>query len=214
MKRLESEEYYTRDKYHEARQNKLMKNLSTRERIFLMRLYIWRDELAEEKNKTKEQILPKRLMAAIVKNIKSGKEALKDNRTISNRSIERNWDAFKKMFDKAATKEEKEVAQSIKFIDEINDEMILTNEMLFILVKQKCAEFGISQSLILQKSQLSKAQLGDTSLGFMKGWRRTFLGDDFIKLLLKPGSMKMELTGRKCIVNFTDSTKESNKSES
>ena len=213
MKRLESEEYYTRDKYHEARQNKLMKNLSTRERIFLMRLYIWRDELAEEKNKTKEQILPKRLMAAIVKNIKSGKEALKDNRTISNRSIERNWNAFKKMFDKEATKEEQEVAQSIQFIDEINDEMVLTNEMLFILVKQKCAEFGISQSLILQKSQLSKAQLGDTSLGFMKGWRRTFLGDDFIKLLLKPGSMKMELTGRKCIVNFTDSTKDSIKSK-
>lgn len=212
MKRLESEEYYIRDKYHEARQNKLMKNLSTRERIFLMRLYIWRDELAEEKNKTKEQVLPKRLMATIVRNIKAGKEALKDNRTISNRSIERNWEDFKKMYNKDATKEEKEVAQSIKFIDELKDDMILTNEMLFILVKQKCEEFGISQSLILQKSQLSKAQYGDTSLGFMKGWRRTFLGDDFIKLLLNPGTMKMELKGRQCVVNFTDKTKEDPKS--
>ena len=207
MERLESEEYYVRDKYHEARQNKLMKNLSTRERVFLMRLYIWRDELAAEKNKTKEQALPKRLLATIVKNIKSGKEALKDNRTISNRTIERNWDAFKKMFDKAATEEELDVAQNIKFIDDVNDEMALTNEMLFILVKQKCEESGISQSLILQKSQLSKAQFGDTSFGFMKGWRRSFLGDDFIKLLLKPGTMKMDLKGRRCIVDFTENTK-------
>lgn len=207
MRRLESEEYYVREKYHEARQNKLMKNLSTRERIFLMRLYIWRDELASQKNKTKEQVLPKRLMATIVKNIKAGKEALKDNRTISNRSIERNWDDFKKLYEKEATKDEKAVAQNIKFIDDVSDEMALTNEMLFILVKQKCAEFGISQSLILQKSQLSKAQFGDTSLGFMKGWRRSFLGDDFIKLLLKPGMMKMQLSGRQCIVDFTENTK-------
>ena len=202
MRRLESEEYYVREKYHEARQNKLMKNLSTRERIFLMRLYIWRDELAETKNKTKEQVLPKRLMATIVKNIKSGKEALKDNRTISNRSIERHWVDFKKLYDKAATKEEKDVAQNIQFKDEVNDEMALTNEMLFILVKQKCSESGISQSLVLQKSSLSKAQFGDTTLDFMSGWRKQFLGDDFINLLLKPGSMKMELTGRTCIVNF------------
>jgi len=202
MRRLESEEYYVREKYHEARQNKLMKNLSTRERIFLMRLYIWRDELAETKNRTKEQVLPKRLMATIVKNIKSGKEALKDNRTISNRSIERHWVDFKKLYDKAATKEEKDVAQNIQFKDEVNDEMALTNEMLFILVKQKCSESGISQSLVLQKSSLSKAQFGDTTLDFMSGWRKQFLGDDFINLLLKPGSMKMELTGRTCIVNF------------
>jgi len=212
MRRLESEEYYVREKYHEARQNKLMKNLSTRERIFLMRLYIWRDELAEEKNKTKEQVLPKRLMATIVKNIKSGKEALKDNRTISNRSIERHWVDFKKLYDKPATKEEKGVAQNIQFRDDVNDEMALTNEMLFILVKQKCSEFGISQSLVLQKSSLGKAQLGDTTLDFMSGWRRQFLGDDFINLLLKPGSMKMELTGRKCIVNFNEKKAEPSKS--
>ena len=209
MRRLEKEEFYIRDKYHEARQNKLMKNLSTRERIFLMRLYIWRNELAEEKNKTKEQVLPKRLMATIVRNIKAGKEALKDNRTISNRSIERNWDAFKKLFDKTASKEEIKVAQNIKFIDEISTEMSLTIEMLFILVKQKCAESGISQSLVLQKNNLSKAQFGDTSLEFMKGWRRTFLGDDFIKLLLNPGTMKMDLNGRSCVVNFEKITKES-----
>jgi len=204
MKRLETTEYYVRDKFHEARQNKLMKNLNVRERIFLMRLYIWRNTIAEEKNKTKEQVLPKRLMAAIVKNIRSGKEALKDNRTISNRSIERNWDTFKKLYDKKANKEETEVAQNIKFTEEVSDEMALTNEMLFLLVKQKCSEFGISQSLILQKSNLAKAQFGDTTLGFMSGWRRTFLGDDFIKLLLKPGSMKMDLTGRKCVVNFNE----------
>jgi len=121
MGRLQAESHYQRDKYHEARQNKLMKNLNTRERIFLMRLYIWRNQIGKEKNRTKEQVLPKRLMATIVKNIKSGKEALKDNRTISNRSIERNWSVFKKLYDKPATKEEKEVANNIQFIDEVTD---------------------------------------------------------------------------------------------
>ena len=202
MRKLETETYYSKDKYHEARQNKLMKNLNVRERIFLMRLYIWRDTTAEEKNKTKEQILPKRLMATIVKNIKSGKEALKDNRTISNRTIERNWVNFKKLYDQEATKEEQAVAKNIQFIDEVADDKALANEMLFLLVKQKCAQDGISQSLILQKSQLPKAQFGDKTLDFLSGWRRSVLGDDFIKLLLNPGSMKMELTGRKCIVNF------------
>jgi len=74
--------------------------------------------------------------------------------------------------------------------------------MLFLLVKQKCAQSGISQSLVLQKNSLPKAQFGDSSLEFLSGWRRSFLGDDFIKLLLKPGTMHMELDGRKCVVNF------------
>ncbi len=211
MGRLQFEEHYQRDKYHEARQNKLMKNLNVRERIFLMRLYIWRNQVGEEKNKTKEQVLPKRLMATIVKNIKSGKEALKDNRTISNRSIERNWAVFKKLYDKPATKEEKEVANNIQFIDEVTDEMALANEMLFLLVKQKCAQSGISQSLVLQKNSLPKAQFGDNSLEFLSGWRRSFLGDDFIKLLLKPGTMHMELDGRKCVVNFEKNTLQTTK---
>ena len=85
---------------------------------------------------------------------------------------------------------------------DLTEEMGLTNEMLFLLVKQKCQEKGIAQSLVLQKNEIAKTQLGDTKVEFLYNWRRDFLGGDFIDLLKKPGKMKMKLSGRKVSVRF------------
>lgn len=207
MSRYTEPTYFKKNKHHEALNSKLMRNLKQHQQVFLIRLYAWRDQEASLKNKSKEQILPKRLMGTIVRNIAAGKDALKDNRTIPNKSLLKNWSTFNELFQKKVTKAEKDLLLDLPVDIELTDEMGLTNEMLFILVKQKCQESGIAQSLVLQKSEISKAQLGEKRIDFLDNWRKEFLGEDFINLLKAPGKMKMKLNGRKVAVTFTEAEK-------
>ena len=202
MQKYSQLSYYKRNKHHEALNSKLMKNLNVHKKVFLLRLFEWRDSEAAAKNKSKEQILPKRLMGTIVKNIDSGKDALKNNRIIPNKSLIKNWKIFNELFQKKVTKAEKDVLSELPVEVDLTEEMGLTNEMLFLLVKQKCQEKGIAQSLVLQKNEIAKTQIGDTKVEFLYNWRRDFLGGDFIDLLKKPGKMKMKLSGRKVSVHF------------
>jgi len=204
MARYTQPTYFKKNKHHEALNSKLMKNLNQHQQVFLLRLYEWRDQEASLKNRTKEQILPKRLMGTIVRNIAAGKDALKDNRTIPNKSLLKNWSIFNNLFQKKNTKAERDLLLDLPVDIELSEEMGLTNEMLFILVKQKCQESGIAQSLVLQKNEISKAQMGERRLDFLDNWRKEFLGDDFVNLLTAPGKMKMKLSGRKVSVTFTE----------
>ena len=131
-----------------------MKNLNQHQQVFLLRLYEWRDTQASLKNRSKEQILPKRLMGTIVRNIAAGKDALKDNRTIPNKSLLKHWSTFNSLFQKKSTKKERDLLLDLPLDIELSEEMGLTNEMLFILVKQKCQASGIAQSLVLQKNEI------------------------------------------------------------
>ncbi len=194
--------FYKRNKHYEALKSKLMKNLNLHKQVFLLRLFEWRDSEAAAKNRSKEQILPKRLMSTIVKNIDSGKDALKNNRIIPNKSLIKNWKIFNELFQKKITKAEKDVLTELPVEVDLSEEMGLTNEMLFLLVKQKCQEKGIAQALVLQKNEIAKIQIGDTKVDLLYNWRRSFLGDDFINLLKKPGKMKLKLSGRKVSVHF------------
>ncbi len=204
MARYTEPTYFKKNKHHEGLNSKLMHNLNQHQQIFLLRLYEWRDKEASLKNKSKEQVLPKRLMGTIVKNIAAGKDALKDNRTIPNKSLLKNWAIFNELFQKKSTKAEKDVLLDLPLNIDLSEEMGLTNEMLFILVKQKCQESGIAQSLVLQKNEISRAQLGEKHLDFLDKWRKDFLGEDFVNLLKAPGKMKMKLSGRKVSVTFSE----------
>ena len=79
---LEKANYYDKDPYDEALQSNLMQKSNLREKVFLLRLYTWRREVAEYKNYSKEMILPSKMIGHIVKGMRSGKKALRENRRL------------------------------------------------------------------------------------------------------------------------------------
>ena len=78
--KMENKAFYKIPKHKEAFKNNMIASLNPQEQVFLLRLYDWRIKEASEKNYSKEMILPSKMISTIVRNINSGKNALKHDR--------------------------------------------------------------------------------------------------------------------------------------
>ncbi len=181
FEQLESEAYYIKDPNDEALHNNLMKSLNTREKIFMLRLYQWRREQAASKNYSKEMILPAKHIAPIVKGISAGLEALQHNRRLPERTIQQHGRLFVQMYNTPALPEEKALLNRIETHEEAEDPMEdILQEILYLLVRYKCLESGITPSFVMPKGALRKLKNGldDNAENLEHGWRRRLLGED------------------------------------
>lgn len=178
---LESEDFYIKDPNDEALHNNLMKSLSFREKIFMLRLYQWRREQAAAKNYSKEMILPAKLIAPIVKGISAGLEGLQHNRRLPERTIKQHGRTFVQLFNDPPTTDEKVLLSRLETNDENDDPMEeILQEILYLLLRYKCLENGLTPAFVLPKSALRKLKHGmdDLSENLEHGWRRKLLGED------------------------------------
>lgn len=190
--------YYQRDPYHEALKSNMIKALSPREQVFLMRLYEWRRALAEQKNYSKEMILPGKMIGQIVRSIRSGKHALQQNRRIPARLAERHGDTFVKLYKEETSDEERAVLKRIpnsRVQEDPYRELII--DMLNLLIRFKCLDNNISPSLVMPRTLAKEVQLDpkleDTEL--LKGWRRDFLGKELISWLENRDRLVIDMSG-------------------
>jgi ribonuclease D len=179
---LEQADLYIKDPNKEALDSRLIRSLNNREQIFLIRLYEWRRQMAEDKNYSKEMILPGKLLPQIVRAIQSGKEALLDNRRIPDKIAERHGATFERLYQQPPTQEEKRLLRQITTEEEEDprEEMLL--ELLYLAIKYRCLESDISLNLTMSKTLLKRLRaepaLAETLLE--KGWRGRFLGEHFL----------------------------------
>lgn len=177
---LESDDFYIKDPNSEALGNSMMKSLNTKEKVFLLRLYQWRREQAEAKNYSKEMILPAKHIAPIVKGVASGLEGLRHNRRLPDKIVQNHGRLFIQMFGDPARPEEIALLSRIETEEEIDPMEEILQEILYLLIRYKCLESGITPSFVLPKSALRKLKNGldDLSENFENGWRRRLLGED------------------------------------
>lgn len=194
VKALESEEYYQRDPNKEALDNNLIKSLRLKEQAFLMRLFKWRSAIAEQKDYSREMVLPNKLLGQIVRSIGAGKEALFQNRRIPPKVAKEHGKVFEDLYNQQVTETERAILKQVGS-DNINDpkEEILI-EILYLVMKYNCLEQGIAPNLVLSKSTLKKLRknndLNKSILG--KGWRQTFLGNDFSEWLSNLDNLRVK----------------------
>lgn len=198
VNKLTDEAYYERDPYHEALKSNMIKALSPREQVFLMRLYEWRRSLAEQKNYSKEMILPGKMIGQIVRSIRSGKHALQQNRRIPARLAERHGDTFVELYKAETTDEERAVLKRIpnsRVQEDPYRELII--DMLNLLIRFKCLDNNISPSLVMPRTLAKEVQLDpkleETEL--LKGWRREFLGKELISWLENRDRLVIDMSG-------------------
>ncbi len=199
FKVLESPESYEQDPYKEALESNLIKSLRKKEQLFLVRFLLWRTEEARRKDHSKEMILPGKYISAIVRAVHSGIDALKHNRRLPDNMINRYGQIFVDMYNQPATEEEKEVLKQIPRDNSENPKQDIMMEMLDLLVRYKCLQAGISNSIVMPRGVLKKMkndkEYFDTSLE--TGWRKDFLGAEIISWFKYRRNLEIEFLNGK-----------------
>lgn len=188
--KLESSKNYETDDYAEALNNNMMLHLSKQERVFMLRIYKWRLDEAKRKNYSKEMILSAKYINLIVKNIKQGEAALKNNRLLPKNFFNRYGKIISNLYEKPITAQEVQILDRIPVRHEITPLEDITHSILYSLIKRKCLRIGISQNLVFPKSSMFNFKIDPNWL--QEGWRAKILGTELITLCQKIDELKYE----------------------
>jgi ribonuclease D len=206
LAKIETPQYYEADPLKEVLQNNLATHLSQRQQLFLIRVLAWRRQEAERKNYSKEMILPLKTLTMVVKSMSEGKDALKQNRMISDKTLARHWNTFNDLYQAKMTEEERQMLERLPKYEEETPEEILSAEFLYLLIRHKCMKANVAHSLVMSKTQL-KANSDD--LDFLnnklnRGWRKELLGENLIQWICEQSLVDFEVAERECVVRKVD----------
>ncbi len=196
---LESEEKYKVDPHREAIKHNLMPSLRKKEQLFLIRLLAWRRELAKQKNQSRDMVLPNKYLSHIVRSMNSGKQALRQNRRISNKILEKYWEVFSKFYNQPETDEEKAILKRIPVSEkeDPNEEILL--EFLYLLIKQRASKHGIATDIAFSRTWLKQLKNKEEKVidNLKNNWRSEFLGPELIRLIEKFPDIDLHFDGNK-----------------
>ena len=174
--------------------NSLLPKINTREKLFLMRLYNWRIEMAEKKNKPKERILQKKLISHIVKGVKGGKSNLRNNRLIHSNVIDKDGDNFVRLYEQEETPEERAVIDMISKHVPIKPRIDAVMDILYLGMKIICSENRIAPELVINRPNFKRMKWDlpyfDESLA--QGWRKELLGENVLNSIRNRNKLKVD----------------------
>ncbi len=203
---MASPDYYEKDPNYEFLHSRLVQTSRSKDQLFLLRLFEWRRQEAEQKNYSKEMILSSKIIGALTKAVRSGKEALYGDRRLPAKTIQRYGDHFLDLYQREATDTEKAILKSVPKTEREEEEDDMLLEFLYILMKYRCGEQDISHQLVMPRSALKRmkndAQVRKSLLG--SGWRRELMGDNFIHWLKDFDRLKLKIDGGHISMFFED----------
>jgi ribonuclease D len=172
----------------------LLPKINVNEKLFLMRLYKWRIEMAETKNRPKERILQKKLIPHIVKGIKGGVKNLRNNRLIHSNVIDKDGQKFEALFHQKETDEERAVLNSISKHVPIKPRIDAVMDILYLGIKIICSHNKIAPELVINRPRfkIMKWDLEYFDESLDQGWRKELLGDNVIKSIKGRNKLKVD----------------------
>lgn len=191
---LTQEEFYQKDSNKEFLSSGFLNELNEKEKVFLMRLFQWRDTNASQTNQSKEMFFPTKMIHTFVKNFSGGKEVLKSDRRIPDKQLYKYWDIFKNLYDKPITQDEKKVLTQIEPYIELSNEQEMTIDAIFWAIKYQCWVEEIAISMVMPKNILKKlmAEPAFEISDLKSGWRRNLLGGTIARWLEKRNIIQCE----------------------
>lgn len=203
---LSTPDYYYRDPDHEALTSNLMRNLNKRERVFLIRLFRWRRETARRKNKSKEMIISAKLFGHIVRAMRSGKKALKQNRRFPEHLADRYWKVFDELYQKPITPEDEAVLQRIPREERGDPKVDLLMEILYSIIKFRCMEYEVDVNIVLPRGDFKriKEEPGHAEQLFAHSWRKELLGSTFTEWLQQPDRLLVDIASKQISLHLPE----------
>jgi ribonuclease D len=195
--KLQDPASYTQDDDKEFLSNTMLNNLKDREKLFLLRLYRWRQNQAREKNLPKERILQKKYIPHFVKAIKGGKDSLMHNRLLPEHIVHRNAKKLVEMYESEMTGEEKMVIDSVSKNVRIKPRIDAVMDILYLGIKIICSEQKIAPELVINRSNFKRMK-GDLSYfdeSLEQSWRYELLGRNVINSIRHRNKLKVDTSG-------------------
>lgn len=196
MQKVEQAAFYEKDPHREILNHSALPTLQRAEQLFLIRLYQWRNQLAQERNHSKEMVLGKKYILPIVKTAHLGKDGLKQNRRISERFVKRYGDKMIDLYQQQASEEELAIIARIPNRIIIPPEKDQKLELLYSFINYRCLEQKVAADLVFPRGLFKKMKedltLEDQSL--KAGWRREILGEAIMQSLKNRNRLEVELT--------------------
>lgn len=182
--RLEDPEFYKNNPL-DFLTTALVGKLSRQERVFLMRLHLWRHLEAEKENRPVTQILKTGVLNTIVQKISMGESGLLKDRTLPTRFIRENLDTFKRLYHKRISSHERELLDMVPEVEETSSRSALLMDMLHQLIKYRGQQNGVSPKIIISGKELQQMKTDANYLppGFKDGWRKELLGKNLLALM-------------------------------
>lgn len=180
---------------------KQLPKLHTNEKLLILRLLQWRAQQATEKNISKDAIFPQKMLMEVVKNIKQSKNEISKHRLLNRSKVKRNWSLFKDFWAKSdKTDEEKEMLKIVSNIKRKSPEENLRYAFLKLMIKQRCYEYGIPDSLVVNGMGLSNPILENFPEALTSGWRGKMLGPTLVDWLTHKSPLNFEFEKESCVV--------------
>jgi ribonuclease D len=183
-RQLEDLDYYKRDPL-DFLNTVQVSQMTPQQRVFLMRMHLWRHLEAEKENCPVTQLLKTRVLNTIVQKISSGESALLKDRTLPTRFIRQHLETFKRFYREAISPHEQELLNRVTGASGISPKIAIVTDMLHQLVKYKGFLHRVSPNLILPSKELHRMKTDKDYLptALTQGWRKELLGKDLLKLL-------------------------------
>ncbi len=183
-RQLEDPDYYKRDPL-DFLNTVQVNQMTPQQRVFLIRMHLWRHLEAEKENRPVTQLLKTRVLNTIVQKISSGESALLKDRTLPTRFIRQHLETFKRIYREAISPHEQELLNRVTGASGISPKIAIVTDMLHQLVKYKGFLGRVSPNFILSSKELHRMKTDENYFPpvLTHGWRRELLGKDLLKLL-------------------------------
>ena len=192
--KLQNAKSYETDPNKEFLANSILPKINTKDKLFLMRLYKWRIEMAEKKNKPKERILQKKLINHITSGIKGGKQNLQNNRLIPPHVIDKDIRTFTTLYEQEETPEERAIMNQIAKHVPIKPRIDAVMDILYLGIKIICSQNKIAPELVIDRPRYKRMKWDlayfDESLD--AGWRQELLGENVINSIRNRNKLKVD----------------------
>ena len=192
---LEKEAYYYKDPNHDALNSNIMRSLKKKDRVFLLRLFAWRNAAAERRDHSKEMVLPAKYISHIVRGISSGANALRQNRRIPDKLGKKYGDEFERLYNEEPTPEELEILKNLPSESDTTPEEDVLMELLYHVIKYRCIQEEISINMVVPRQILKSIRSGEETAreAIGDGWRKEMLGAYFTEWLASAKKMDVRL---------------------
>ena len=197
FEKLQSASSYRVDKNKEFLANSMLSKINNAEKLFLLRLYRWRIEMAEKKNHPKERILQKKFISHIVKAVKGGRAELLQNRLIPEHIVQKNAKAFTAMYQDPINENEKSVLDSIARNAPVKPRIDAVMDILYLGIKIICSEQKVAPEMVINRANYKRMKWDleyfDPSLN--QTWRHQLLGENVINSIHNRTKLKVDTKG-------------------
>lgn len=182
-----------------------LRNLTKKQKIFLIRLHQWRHDEAAKSNCPLNDILKTRHITTITKSIKAGKEALLNDRTLPDHILHQYWPHFDQLYHQEISDHEHTLLENLPPPDDCSPQTQVMMELLFHLVKMKAVQHTVSPTLLLPRREINKMKAESSYFPYFleNGWRKEMLGSDLILWLKKRKHIEAVMDGYTCILKMS-----------